>query len=249
MPIIFIASVPFGGGERLAKSLAQKLGSTFLSRDEVVAQANECGIPVGKLEVAMIRKPAVQERMARLKDRYLAAATAAICEKAVEERLVYYGRAGHHLLPGVSHVLRVRVIPDRNQRLASVIERLKLSHEKAKQYIEDVDRDIRAWVRFVQGVELDDAGKYDFVVNLENLSIENAAMALCEIAELPDFKPTPASQKAMEEWLLQSRAWIKLALDDRTAAADLTVRASDRIVTITYMPRQAEQALQDGERG
>jgi cytidylate kinase len=242
MPIVFICSVPFGGGERLAQSLAAKLGYAYLSREDVVAKANECGIPVGKLEVAMVKKPAVRERLARLKQRYLAVATDTICEKAAQGDLVYYGRAGHFLLPGVSHVLRVRVIPEQNQRLDAVVSRTKLSREKAGVFLSEIDEDIRAWVHFVHGADMDDLRKYDFVVNLENVSLENAATALCGIADLPDFRPTPVSRRAMEELLLQARARIRLALDERTAEADLTVRSSDGAVTITYMPRQASMA-------
>ena len=242
MPIIFVCSVPFGGGERLARILAEKLGYAFLSRDDVVGKANECGIPVGKLEVATVKKPAVRERLARLKERYLAVATATICEKAAEGNLVYYGRAGHFLLPGVSHVLRVRVIPERTQRLDTVVQRTKLSRGKAETLLRDIDADIRSWVQFVHGVDMDDLHRYDLVINLEHLSIENAAMAVCGIAELPDFRPTPASRRAMEERLLQARARIKLALDERSAEADLTVRSNDGVVTITYMPRQAALA-------
>ncbi len=242
MPIVFVCSVPFGGGERLARTLAAKLGYAYLSREDVVAKANECGIPVGKLEVAMVKKPAVRERLARLKQRYLAVATDTICEKAAEGDLVYYGRAGHFLLPGVSHVLRVRVIPEHGQRLDAVVARTKLSREKAEVFLSEIDEDIRAWVRFVHGADMDDLRKYDFVVNLENVGLENAATALCGIAELPDFKPTPVSRRAMEELLLGARARIRLALDERTAEADLTVRSSDGVVTITYMPRQSALA-------
>jgi cytidylate kinase len=242
MPIIFVCSVPFGGGERLARSLAEKLGYAYLSREDVVAKANEAGIPVGKLELAMVKKPAVRERLARLKQRYLAVATATIAEKSAEGDLVYYGRAGHLLLPGVSHVLRVRLIPEQDQRVETVMQRTKLSREKAEGFLRDIDSDIRAWVHFVHGVEMDDLRRYDVSMNLENMSLENAAAALCGIADLPDFRPTPASRRALEERLLQARARIRLALDDRTADADLTVRSSDGVVTVSYPPGQAEVA-------
>ncbi|TAM48281.1 MAG: cytidylate kinase-like family protein [Acidobacteria bacterium] len=242
MPIIFICSVPFGGGERLARSLADKLGYAYLSREDVVARANDCGIPVGKLEVAMVKKPAWRERLGRLKERYLAVATSTICEKAAAGNLVYYGRSGHFLLPGVTHVLRVRVIPEPSQRLDTVVQRTKLSRERAVGFLDEIDADIRAWVQFVHGAQMDDLHRYDFVVNLENISIENAAVALCGIADLPDFRPTPASRRAMDERLLQARARIKLALDERTADGDLTVRSNDGVVTITYMPSQASLA-------
>ena len=242
MPIIFLCSVPFGGGERLARRLAAKLDYAYLSREDVVAKANECGIPVGKLEVAMVKKPAVRERLARLKERYLAVATATICEKAAEGDLVYHGRAGHFLLPGVSHVVRVRVIPEHGERLDTAVQRTKLPREKAEDFLRNIDADIHAWVQFVHGVDMDDLSRYDLVVNLENISVENAAMALCGIADLPDFKPTPASRKAMEERLLQARARIRLALDERTAESDLTVRSSDGVLTVTYVPRQSAVA-------
>ncbi|MGC8763500.1 MAG: AAA family ATPase [Acidobacteriota bacterium] len=242
MPIIFISSLPFGGGERLARKLAESLGYGFLSREDVVAKANEYGVPVGKLEVAMVKRPAVQERLARLKERYLAVATAVLCERAREGNLVYYGRAGHHLLPGVSHVLRVHVIPDPVQRLETAAQRIKLPEEKARKFLEEVDEDIRAWVRFVHGANLDDPSRYDYVVNLERTSLENAAAVLCTVAGLPDYQPTPASQKVMEDRLLQARARIQLVLDEGLADADLTVRASDGVVTVTYMPRQAHLA-------
>jgi cytidylate kinase len=242
MPIIFVSSLPFGGGERLARDLARKLGYGFLSREDVVAKANESGVPVGKLEVAMVKKPGAQDRLARLRDRYLAVATAVIAEKASEGNIVYYGRAGHLLLPGVAHVVRVRVLPEAGQRLETAMERLRLSREKALTFLEEVDGDIASWVRFVHGVSVDDLSIYDVVFNLENISIENAATALCGIAELPDFRPTPASLRVMADRLLTARARIRLILDERTADADLTVRAADGVLTITYVPQQAKIA-------
>src|SRR3990172_2697569 len=212
MPIIFVCSDPFGDGEKLARSLAEKLGYAFLSREDVVAKANECGIPVGKLELAMVKKPAVRERLARLKERYLAVATSTICEKSAEGDLVYYGRAGHLLLPGVSHVLRVRLIPEHDQRVETVMQRTKLSREKAEAFLRDIDSDIRAWVHFVHGVEMDDLRRYDLSVNLENMSLENAAAALCGIADLPDFKPTRASRRALEKPLLPARVRLRLGV-------------------------------------
>ncbi len=242
MPIICISCVPFGGGERLGKILAQKLGCDYVSRDDVISRANECGIPVGKLELAATKRPASQERLARLKERYLAVATATICEKAAGENIVYYGRAGHLLLPGVSHVMRVLVLPNRGQRLDTAMQRTRLSKEKAEKFLTELDEDVRNYVRFIHGVDMEDPKKYDFVINLERTNLENAATVLCTMAELPDFKGTPASRKVIGDRLLQSGARMMLAFDDRTSGLDLTVRAGDGTVTITYMPRQAGEA-------
>ena len=74
------------------------------------------------------------------------------------------------------------------------------------------------------------------------MSLPNTSAALCSLAELPDFRPTPSSVKSMDNYCLASRAKLKLALDDRTADADLTVSANAGVITVTYMPRQAQVA-------
>ncbi len=67
------------------------------------------------------------------------------------------------------------------------------------------------------------------------------------LADLPDFQPTPASRKLVQDQDLAARARLRVALDDRTANADLGIVAEDRVLTVTYMPRQDEvgQALPD----
>lgn len=242
MPIVFVGGVPFGGADRLARRLAEHLSYPYFCRDDIVAKANQLDVPVGKLEVAMVKKPAVAERLARLRDRYLAIATSALCDAALDGNLVYCGRAGHLLLPGVGHAVRVRVVPDPEQRLQDAIARTKLSRDKAERMLADIDEDLRAWVRFVHRVDFDDLSRYDLVVNLERISLANAATALCGVAELPDFRPTPASRRAFADLHLQARARLALALDESLGDADLTVRATDGIVTVTYVPSQAADA-------
>ena len=62
-----------------------------------------------------------------------------ICERALRENLVYAGRSGHLLLPGVTHILRIRVVADMETRIKAVMQRLRLGREKAKEYIEAGD--------------------------------------------------------------------------------------------------------------
>jgi len=89
---------------------------------------------------------------------------------------------------------------------------------------------------------MDDPKQYDLVLNLENMSLANTSAALCSMAELPDFRPTPASLAAMGNYCLGARARMELALDERTSWADLTVLANEGVITVTYMPRQARVA-------
>jgi cytidylate kinase len=226
----------------IAEDLSRKTGYPCLSREEVTDQATESGIPVGKLEMSVIKGTLPSDRLARLKERYLAFVTAKICERARSGNLIYHGRSGALVLPNVSHIFRVRVIPHLENRIQTKMLRFRMERQKAEEYVEQVDKDIEKWVHMVHGQDINDPRLYDLILNLENMSLANASMALCSMAELPDFRPTPASAQAMNDHCLAAQCRLRLALDDRTADADLTVLANDRVVTVTYMPRQSQVA-------
>ena len=231
MALIIISSSSAALRKEVSESLARKLGYACLSREELVDQATAAGIPVGKLEMSVIKGPAQTERLARLKERYLAYITSGLCERAGEGNLVYHGRGGHLLLPNVSHIFRVHLVPNQEQEIHGKMQQLRLDHPKAEKYIQQVNQDIEKWVHLIHGQDLHDPRQYDLILNLDHMSLANASTALCSLAELPDFRPTPASLKAMENYCLASRARMKLSLDDRTAESDFTVSANDGVVT------------------
>ena len=107
MQIIAISRGTFTGGKALAERMAAKLDCRCLSREELIEQATREGIPVGKLEEAMLKPHVFSERLALEREHYHAFSTMFLCEQATEGRLVYHGRTGHLLLPSVSHVLSV----------------------------------------------------------------------------------------------------------------------------------------------
>lgn len=240
MPIISISRGSLRGGEELAERLAKKFDCEFVSREKIMDAAVQAGIPVGKMQMAMVQPPRVYRRMGRERDVYLACVKAYLCERARGGNLVYHGHASHLLLPGVSHVFRIRVVADMEYRIRSVEAHLNLSREKAKEYIRQVDEDRAKWARFLHGVAWDDPNLYDVVVNLETLGADNAATAICEMAQLPPFRPTPASLQAMDNLCLASRARLTLGVDRRTAYAEVQVRADRGAVYVTYQPQQAE---------
>ena len=242
MPIIMISSPPHSGCEALAESLVNKTGWPLTSRKELVEKAQRHGIKVGRLEISMIKSPEMHEKLAREKELYLAFITAATCEQAPEGNLVYEGRVGHLLLPGVSHRLRVAVVVPRETRVKNAMQTLNLPQDKAMTYLEQLDEDISRWARFVHRQDLGELGQYDFVINLHNMSMENASEILQSMAAMPGFQPTTASLKAMADHHLTARAKLRLADDERTRKAELRVKADSGIVTVTYMPQQEDVA-------
>jgi cytidylate kinase len=238
MSIVMISSMHQGGREELAQALARKTNWPVLSREELVEGARQRGIKIGRLEVAMIKTPGLSEKLAREKDLYLAYLTETLCEKAREGNFIYHGRAGHLLLPGVSHRLRVGLTVPREVRIKRAAQALNLSSEKAETYLAQLDEDVARWIRYVHRVDGRDPGHFDVFFNLENMGLSNAAGILCSMVELPDFQPTPASVKLLDDLYLLSQAKLRLASDERTHGADLQVHADNGVITVTYPPHQ-----------
>ncbi len=242
MAVIIMSSSSKILRKEMAEDLSRKLGYGCLSREEITDQATDAGIPIGKLEMSVLKGSVSKEGLARLKQRYLSFVTAKICEQACSGNLIYHGRSGALLLPSVSHIFRVRLIPHPESRIQSKMLRYRMDRQQAEEYVQQVDRDIERWVRTIHGQDINDPRLYDLILNLENMSLANASTALCSLAELPDFRPTPVSIQAMQDHCLGAQTRLRLALDHRTAEADCTVSANQGIVTVTYMPRQSQIA-------
>ncbi len=84
---------------------------------------------------------------------------------------MYHGNAGHLLLKGGPHVLRVRIIAPMEFRLKMAQDRLKLSRAEALDYIARMDQDRRKWAQYLYGVDWGDPANYDIVLNLEHMTI------------------------------------------------------------------------------
>ena len=239
MQIICISGEGSNRTGALADCLARKLGFISFSRAQLLEEAIKEGVQVSKLETATINPQIFTERLALEREYYRAFITASLAGKARQEGLVYNGRSGHLLFPGIGHVLKVRVVEDETTRLSEAMQRLGIDGKKARRYLQDVDQDRNRWARTMYGASLEDSTNYDVMLNLGHMSVENAAAALASIAQLPDFQVTPASQRAMEDLVLAADARVLLARDERTFRANVNVRADRGAVTVTYLPQDA----------
>src|SRR5574341_139975 len=103
-----------------------------------------------------LRFPSLLDRLKRDRERYLAFIKAALCQRAKAGDLVYHGHAGHHLLAGIRHVIRVRVVADIAYRVQAAMKRLGMTSHQAEAYIRKVDSERVKWTQFLYGVAWQD---------------------------------------------------------------------------------------------
>jgi cytidylate kinase len=210
-------------GEAFARSLATKLGYLCISREDILKEAKRRRISLEKLEAAVIKPHLFSEELAVELDHYKALAASILCEKALKHNIVYYGRIGHIWMEAVT-------------------QKLKLSKDEARLQIEQRDTNMKKWVKMYYKIECDNSTLYDMIINLSHLNIENAATAVCSMAQLPEFYATPAIVKAIQNLYLASRAQLLLAADKRTRKMNIKIKANDSVLYVIYLAQQIQQA-------
>jgi cytidylate kinase len=231
--IIAISRGTFSGGEALATGVAERLGYRCMSREVLLEAAWGYGVSVDKLDAAMEKRPPLWERLIGKRTAYLTFVRAALCDQALEGRLVYHGYVGHLVFPGVSHVLRVRAIADMDYRIQAAMRHQGLVRKDAVAYVDRVDKERRQWARSAFDVEWDDPSQYDVVLNLSRMNIATACETVVRLAASAEFQPTDASVKALRDLTLANRVAAMLERDERTRGSDLVVTANDGVVTLT----------------
>ena len=224
-------------GKVFAQTLARKLDYECLGQEDLADLAIQEGIAVGKLEMAAVKKRHLTERQVLEKEHFLAFITRVLCERVLENNLVFHGRAGHLAVPGLTHVLRIRTKIETETHIEEVMSRLSLDRLKAGQYVERVDEDISRWVRTMYNISGDPWAGYDLAINLDRVDVGGATTSLCGFVQLPEFMATPASAHVLENLLLAARVRIALARDERTWAASFSVKAEAGHLTVSYLPR------------
>jgi cytidylate kinase len=243
MAIIAISRGTFSGGEALATRVAERLGYRCLSRETLLDEAATAyGVPAAALVGAMEKRPAFWQRVLGERTAHLACVRATLGGHAQADNLVYHGLAGHLLLPGIAHVLRVRVIADLDSRVKAASAQQKQGYVAALAYIDTVDKERRQWIRFLFDVEWDDPVLYDVVLNLSRMRLGTACETVARLAAAEAFQPTPESRRALENLTLASRVTAQLASASRTRGLGLEVVADGGIVTISGETQSAAAA-------
>ena len=232
MAIITISRGTMSGGKKLAHMLCKKLNYKCISREIIIKAADDYGIEEYKLFEAINKSPTLLHKLTFEREKYLAYIQASICEYAKDDNLIYHGHAGHFLLKGIKHVLKLRIIRDLSIRIKEAMERHNYSQKEAEEYINKVDNERVKWTKFLYAEDWTSSILYDIVINATTLSIENSINAIARLAKSPSFQTTTESQKAMNELLISSRVRAALAQIPQIQLGYLDIKSDNGKVTI-----------------
>jgi cytidylate kinase len=229
MSIVTISRGSFSYGKQVAEKLAEKLGYECISREIVLEASKHFNIPEIKLVRAIHDAPSVLHRFTYGKERYVAYVREALLHRFQKDNVVYHGLAGHFFVPGISHVLKVRILADFEDRVAEEMRREGISADEARRLLKKDDAERRRWSSHLYGIDTWDPSLYDLVIHIGSITTDEAADIICEALKLPGFQTTPESQKAMDTLFLAAQ--VQAALVEEIPSAKVEVAGGEIVVS------------------
>ena len=86
------------------------------------------------------------------------------------------------------------------------------SRAAAIRFLQQMDEQRQRRMRYLFQLDCHNPALYDLVVNLEEMSPETAADVVVYMAQHPEYQPTPASEKALNDLTLKCR--VEATLDE-----------------------------------
>jgi cytidylate kinase len=233
MAIITISRGTFSGGESLAECVAQRLGYHRINGEVLGETARQYGIREEKLCEAINEAPGVIKHLHSEKKRCLACLRAALIREVKDDNAVYHGHAGHFLLDGVPHLIRVKVVANMELRIRALTEHSNLTREEAIQLIKTLDEKRLRWTRSLYHADWHHPLLYDVVIDRDQMTLPDACDIVCHTASMGQYKVTPESRKAMEDIALSCHLEAVVSNNRSISGAkNVKIKADGGVVTI-----------------
>jgi cytidylate kinase len=233
MSIVTVSHAAFTGGSEIAEKVAANLNYRSVNREVLIEASRRYGIPEAKFTEVLETEGHWWERWLESLRLYRITLQAAMCEVAQGGKVVYYGRAGQELFPGIAHVLKVLIVASMDYRIEQVKNRRGLSGESAREFLKDLDRVRNRRLRALFNIDWQDPVGYDLVVNTTGMSSDTAAQLISEAARRPEYQATVESEKAFRDLTVTARVQAALITSPKTRNVILNVRSDNGNVSIS----------------
>jgi cytidylate kinase len=169
--VITFSREAHSGTQDLARLLAQRLGYRYVGRDELTAAVTaRSGISrqpqTGESEGRSLSLwESLGEQLSGDREAYVTALKAVVTELAVADNVVIVGHGAGLFLNDMRSVARVFVVAPMADRLARLSAEGVEDPARARNLIEQQDRESAAYLRYLFGIDWLDPHQWDLVIN------------------------------------------------------------------------------------
>jgi cytidylate kinase len=244
MGIITVARGSYSYGQEIAEKVAKRLGYDCISREVVLEASEMFNISEIKLIQAFDGAPSILDRFIQGKRKYIAYTRSVLLQYLTKGNVVYHGLAGHFFVEGVSHVLKVLITADMENRISLVMERDRISKKEASLFISKIDNQRRKWGKALYGIDPWDPTLYDLTLHIGRITVKDAVDTISRVSKLEQFQITPESEKAIadlvltvkvENFLLDVRPTVDIRVDNKFVYIKPAVPLSDTSEIVNRM--------------
>lgn len=251
MPIISISRGSYHRGRDVAYAVAESLRYECISRGSLLQNSEIYDLPEIRLMPNVRHAAQVLERFSFGRERYINYMSSSILRFLKKDNHVYHGLAGQFFVHDVSHVIKVRIIADLEERVGAEAQRKNITKNEAREQLLKDDEERRKWAMLLYGIDISEPSNYDMVLNISTMGVEDAARLIVQSASFPCYQATEQSTRRITELALQAE--VKAALFDFPQAVVFVDNGAVRIqVKVPESQKQVvrermESALRDLE--
>jgi len=213
--IITITAASYSNGKQIAKSAAKRLNYEYIDSENILSLvAKEFGVSESKLERTLKEAPSGVGMFSKANPEYIIFFETLITEYLLKNNMVYYGVVGLPLIQEVSHVCKVQIIANLEDRIKNKAKLDGGSQEKARKTVIKEDNQQKKWTEAVYNINTADPNLYDLVINIGHIKgddVEDALGIIISAVEHKKFQPMTYSLRCMKNVALSCRVRATLA--------------------------------------
>jgi cytidylate kinase len=233
MAIIAITQHVGMRGADLARLTAERLGYRLLSSEQLVAATSRTyNVPTEALAIVDERRPTFWTRFKTDTGRFTAFFRAVVLKEMVRDQLVVIGRSVAQILPELGCGLRVRLCGPIKERTRVAAAEEKLTAALAEARVRDYDREVRARIQTLFGIDIDDPSNYNLVLNVFAVPLEASAAVLASFAGEVDRAATAEQWGRMHDAALTAEVRAALLSHPKLGNAPFRVQCSAGAVKV-----------------
>jgi cytidylate kinase len=217
----------------LGRVTAERLNYRFVTADELIARASKVyNIAPEQLVIVDERRPHFWERLKTDTERFVAFFRAVVLKEMAKDKLVIVGRSVAHIMPEDACGLRVRLVGPFKDRAVEIGSEEGLAPAVAERRVRDYDREVRARIQTLMGIDIEDPANYGVTLNTFAMPLETLAMALGSLAAEIDHAARPDQWRKLGDSALAAEVRAALMLNPKIGHAPLDIMCKSGVVQV-----------------
>ncbi len=238
MSAIIISSDSSEIERKVAELISESLGYGIINRRNVLpAVAEKYNVPEDDLLKVLEKRPSLFKSSSRKWRLLLSYIQETVLDELLKDNRICYGLAAHLYVLGVSHVLRVRVLSNNDEKVRQIMAHSGADRKVAIKLLDKEKKHRSQWSKELYDMDETDSSRYDLSINLNNIDLNDAINLIEETISYRRFKTMTYSKRCMEDLALTARA--RAILIERFP--DIRVRATNGKLIVTLLSLRREK--------